>query len=96
MNIEILSEAKQDMFDGADFYDMQAPNLGEYFFDSIMSDIESLQIYAGVHLKVKSYHKILAKRFPYAIYYKYDNTQVAIYAVLDCRSDPKKHYQRLK
>lgn len=96
MNIKILADAKQDMFDGANFYDTQAPNLGEYFFDSVMSDIESLNIFAGVHMRIYGYYRMLTKRFPYAIYYRYENNKVDIYAVLDCRSNPKKHYQRLQ
>jgi len=96
MYIDILQEAKQDLFKGADFYESQAFNLGDCFFDSLMSEIESLNIYVGIHIKVNNYHKMLAKRFPYAIYYKYDKNTIYIYAVLDCRSNPKKISQRLK
>lgn len=96
MNIIILDGAKQDLFNGSDFYDQQNHGLGEYFFDSLMSDIESLNIYAGIHIKEKSYYKMFSKRFPYAIYYRYEQDIVNIYAILDCRSDPKKADQRLK
>ena len=56
--------------------------------DSLISDIESLQIYAGIHPKYFSeYHRMLSKRFPFAIYYKVDNNIAMVYAVLDCRRD---------
>lgn len=96
MKVKILSEAKQDIFKAASFYEKQAPNLGDYFFDSIMSEIESLSIYAGYHFNTNGYYKMLAKRFPYAVYYKYNKSQITIYAILDCRNDPKKHDIRLK
>jgi hypothetical protein len=62
--------------------------LGNYFLDSILSDIESLHIYCGIHIKIKNYHRLLSKRFPYAIYYKYNENEIFIYAVLDCRKNP--------
>lgn len=35
---------------------------------SIFSDIDSLQLYAGIHLKAFGYFRLLSKRFPYAVY----------------------------
>jgi len=96
MNISLLDDAKKDLFWATKFYQSQAFNLGDYFFDSIIADIESLHIYAGIHIKIKGYYRLLSKRFPYAIYYKYDNQNITIYAILDCRSDPNKITQRLK
>jgi hypothetical protein len=49
MHIEILDDAKNDLYEGAIFYESQSYRLGDYFLDSIVSDIESLYIYAGIH-----------------------------------------------
>jgi hypothetical protein len=95
MHIEILKEAKSDLFRAAYFYESQASELGDYFFDSIITDIESLQLYVGIHVKVNGYYRLLAKRFPYAIYYKYTKTTIKIYAILDCRSNPNKIEKKL-
>src|SRR5208283_675388 len=39
--------------------------------------------------KVMGYHRLLARRFPYAVYYKMDTAGCAIvFRVLDCRQDP--------
>ena len=95
MKIKILSDAKKDIKKGIDFYKAQDDKLGAYFLDSIMSDIESLYIYAGIHKKVKNYYRMLSKRFPYSIYYKYKNEIIYIYAVLDCRQNPIKIEKRL-
>ena len=88
MNIEILTPAKVDISNGADFYESQSQGLGKYFLNTIFSDIESLRIYCGVHIKIETYYRLLSKRFPYAIYYKYDKETVFVYAVLDTRSNP--------
>ena len=70
MNIEILSDAEKDIANGISFYESQSEGLGKYFLDSILSDIESLHIYAGVHIIISNYYRLLAKRFPFSIYYK--------------------------
>jgi len=94
--IKILDKALEDIEKGLSFYQAQDKNLGVYFLDNIIVDIESLQLYAGIHKKVKSFYRLLAKRFPYAIYYKIDQNIVYIYAVLDCRMNPLKIKQRLE
>ena len=95
MKIKILDEARDDIAVGIRFYDLQGYGLGGYFLDSIMSDIESLHLYCGIHIKIKNYHRLLSKRFPYAIYYKYDKSTIYIYAVLDCRRNPISISKRL-
>ena len=96
MKIRILESAKQDLLEGYLFYERQGEGLGEYFINTLFSDIESLRLYAGVHQVVFRFHRLLSKRFPYAIYYKIEGDEVIVYAVLDCRRDPKKTEKRLK
>jgi hypothetical protein len=69
MRIEILDAAKQDFLDGFWFYEKQSEGVGRYFVDSLMADTESLLLYAGVHAKHFGYFRMLARRFPFAIYY---------------------------
>ena len=88
MRIEILDEAEQDLVDGFAFYERQSKGLGDYFLDSIFSDVESLYLYAGIHPLHFGYHRLLAKRFPFAIYYRIQNEVIRVYAILDCRRDP--------
>ena len=96
MKIRILESAKQDLLDGYSFYERQGEGLGEYFISTLFSDIESLRLYAGVHQVIFGFHRLLSKRFPYAIYYKIEGDEVIVYAVLGCRRDPKKTEKRLK
>jgi hypothetical protein len=61
------------------------------FFDSLFSDIDSLALYAGIHPIFYGYHRMLSKRFPYAVYYKLKEKSVAtVWRVLDLRRDPKR------
>ena len=41
MKIKILSSALDDLSEGRSFYEKQGEGLGEYFFDSLFSDIDS-------------------------------------------------------
>lgn len=95
MKIRILSSAYNDLKRGRMFYEKQAENLGEYFFDSLFSDIDSLILYAGIHFKHFGYFRMLSKRFPYAIYYKIEEDEIVVWRVLDCRQDPKKTKKQL-
>ena len=89
MKIRILPSAIEDLEDGTDFYESQAPGLGDYFQDCLFSDIDSLVLYAGIHRIVFGFYRLLSKRFPYAIYYRLDGGEVVVvYRVLDCRRDP--------
>lgn len=96
MNIKILDEAQADLREGAEFYDLQNEGLGTYFLDAIFSDIESLILYAGVHIKLNGFHRLLSKIFPYAVYYQIDSENIKIYAILDCRRNPNRTLEELK
>ncbi len=89
MNIKILESAVEDLKEGYYFYEFQDKGLGDYFLESLYADIESLKLYAGIHsIQLEKYHRLLSKRFPFAVYYIKQNDMVLIYAVLDCRRDP--------
>ncbi len=91
MKIEVLSSAMSDLADGRQFFEKQSEGLGEYFFDSLFSDIDSLTLYAGIHPIFYGYHRMLSKRFPYAVYYKLKRKSVVtVWRVLDLRRDPKR------
>ena len=88
MKIQILSSAKQDLLDGYFFYEKQSEYLGNYFLDSLYSDIDSLLIYAGIHEIHFTYFRSLSTKFPFAIYYKIEENTIKVYAILDCRKRP--------
>lgn len=89
MRIEILGSARRDLLEGYLFYEQQAPGIGTYFVDSLMADIDSLIVRAGVHpVYFGSYHRMLSKRFPFAVYYRFQEETARVYAVLDCRRSP--------
>ena len=96
MQICLIQSAEADLLSGFMFYERQQTGLGEYFLDSLYADIDALMLYAGVYSKpIGRFHRILAKRFPFAIYYDLANDIATVVAVLDCRQNPASITQRL-
>jgi len=97
MKIKILESAKEDLREGFHFYESQKKGVGSYFLESLFSDIESLMLYGGIHgIHFGRYHRLLSKRFPFAVYYRVEEDEARIYAVLDCRRDPAWIRKRLQ
>ena len=90
MRVRVLEAATRDLIDGSRFYDRQEDGLGGYFLDSLFSDIDCLQLYAGIHPRhFGAFHRMLSKRFPFAVYYEVEKDTAVVYAILDCRRNPK-------
>lgn len=88
MKIAISRSADRDPLAGFRFYERQSPGVGHYFLDSLIADIDSLVLHAGIHRRIAGFYRLLSDRFPFAIYYKIENDTIRIRRVLDCRRDP--------
>jgi len=95
VEIRLLESAQHDLREGWRFYEEQAAGVGDYFLDSIQVDVTSLRLYAGIHERAEGFHRMLAKRFPFAIYYLIEAERIDVYAILDCRRDPDWIVKRL-
>ncbi len=89
MKLRILDSALEDPDRGRQFYERQGEGLGAYFLDSLFAEIESLMLYAGIHRKVFGFHRLIVRRFPYGVYYRVEDSGVAVvWRVLDLRRSP--------
>lgn len=95
MRVKILGAAEKDLEEGYRFYEWQSAGLGSYFLDSLYSDIDSLAYFGGIHRVMFGYHRLLSKRFPFAVYYRFADNEVLVTAVLDCRRNPSWARERL-
>jgi len=89
MKVRILRSALEDLATGQDFYERQDEGVGQYFSDSLFAEIDSLAVYAGIHPIRFGFHRLLARRFPHAIYYRVVADEAVVFRVLDCRRDPR-------
>ena len=94
-NVVVLSEGAIDLNNGRRFYDNIESGIGDYFFDSLIADVESLQFSAGIHSKYFNYYRLLSKRFPFALYYEIENDTVRVIAILDMRRNPSWNHEIL-
>lgn len=89
MKIQILDLAKEDLLSGHHFYEKQEVGLGDYFLRHLFADIDGLMITAGTHLKpYRHFHRALSKRFPFAIFYTFEDDIIKVRAIVDCRRRP--------
>lgn len=88
MTVVVLEDAAADLEAGRRFYESREQGVGDYFVESLLSDLESLVLYAGIHRRYFGLHRMLSKRFPFGIYYETEGDTVYVYAVLDMRQDP--------
>ena len=93
--LTVTEPAHEDLQKAKLFYDAQDVHLGDYFIDSLLVDLDSLRFYGGIHEKQFGYYKMLAKRFPFAIYYDIEEEEIVVHAVLDTRQDPHTTESRL-
>jgi hypothetical protein len=87
-DVFVYEDAIDDLNEGKAFYDKSEEGVGNYFFDSLIADIESLILYGGIHSKEFGMYRMFAKRFPYAIYYEIQGKNAFIVAVLPVRRNP--------
>jgi hypothetical protein len=92
----VLKQVKDDLNEGRVFYDLNEKRIGDYFYDTLVSDIESLWLYSGIHPVIYGLHRTLSKRFPFAVYYTIRNGSTIVVAVLDLRRDPAWIREKLK
>lgn len=89
-------EADRDLAGAYEWYEGRRTGLGEDFLSQIDAGIHTIlrtpESHAFVHEK---YRRALMRRFPYAIYYEYEEGTVTIYAVFHTARDPAKWRERL-
>ena len=95
MEVEVLESAHNDMLDGYRFYERRQSGLGDYFTDTLYGEMDSLQLYAGIHPRRLGFLMMLSKVFPYAVYYDVEGGVARVYAVLCTKRDPDWVYAHL-
>ena len=89
IKVRISDEALDDLDDGFWFYEAQEAGVGDYVASQLTADIGGLKVTAGIHRQSDGYHRLLSRKFPYAIYYTFANDEAIVLAVVDCRRNPE-------
>ncbi len=84
----LLDDAAEDLEAGRAFYEAREIGVGRYFIGCIMSALESVRLYAGIHSHHFGFYRLLSRRFFFAIYYDVTDDLACVAAILDMRRDP--------
>lgn len=93
--VVILAEAALDLAAAEDFYEAREPGVGTDCVHSLLEDIESLASFHGIHSVHLNCYRMLARRFPFGIYYLETPEEARVVAVLDLRRDPAWLHQQM-
>jgi len=83
MKVRILRSALEDLSNGRRFYGRRAQRSAHIFSIAYFRD-RFLVLYAGIPKIHLGHHRLLARRFPFAIYYRVIADEAVVFRVLDC------------
>lgn len=87
-DILVSKEAIFDLNRGRDFFEAVEEGLGDYFYDCMILDVESLKFFGGIHYKEFGFYKMSSKKFSHFIYYDIKDDLIYILAILSMRKNP--------
>jgi len=79
-----------DLAEAADWYERQAPGLGDRFLKEYSRALRFIRFSAESPRKIfEDFRRVLLKKFPFAVWYEVKGKAVVILLVWDCRQDPR-------
>lgn len=93
----ILSpEVEQDIGEAYAWYTARRQGLGDEFLSCVDAGIQQICRSPELHAKIyEGYRRALVRRFPYAIFYEHEASQITVYGVLHTSRDPERWRKRL-
>ena len=92
----IAPEADVDLDEAYAWYEERRAGLGEQFLGAVDACFQGIRRMPVMHPEVhEQYRRALVRRFPYAIFYEYEQGAVTVYCVFHTSRDPQKWRQRL-
>lgn len=89
MTIRIQEEARNEIHEGFDFYNLEKPGLGHEFLEELKKSLlrVSDNPYAWPKLSSNT-RKCVIHRFPFAVIYSYENDEITVHAVAHLKRKP--------
>lgn len=83
------SEARNEFFEAADYYEEQVVGLGDDFIDEVEKVLDVIEQQPASGTKItKTERRFLVSRFPYGIIYSIEEDQIIVLAVMNLRRKP--------
>lgn len=95
MNYRLLTIAEAELAEAAEWYETQAPGLGQEFLDEFEAVMRRIVRFPEAWTRIGERHRrCLFRRFPYAVLYSQTEIEIRVAGVVDLRRDPKRMQQR--
>ena len=95
-DLVIAPEAEQDVDRAYGWYEQQRVGLGEDFLTSLGACLRGICRNPEIHAQVfGNYRRTFLRRFPYAVFYSFNDNTVTAYCVFHTSQDPQKWQRRL-
>ncbi len=96
VELVFVPEVEQDVDEAYAWYKERRSGLGEEFLSCIEACVQRICRAPELHAKVhEDYRRALVRRFPYAVFYDYQNQIVMVYCIFHTSRDPNKWRERL-
>ncbi len=90
LELFIRPEAEADALEAYRWYSDQLPGLGEEFLGEIDRALETIRTNPELPRKChREFRRILARRFPYAVFYAIRGERIVVFAILHTARDPR-------
>ena len=87
--LRFVPEVEEDVFAGYGWYEDKVFGLGEEFLRMFYACINGIARNPLIYPKVyNNLRRCLLRRFPYAIYYTIENSDVIVFGLFHCARDP--------
>jgi len=88
--LRLTPEAELDLDEAHLWYHRQAPRLAAEFLAAVQASIASIQHHPEAYALVDpAMRRALVRRFPYAIFYEVEATEIVVYAIFHGARDPR-------
>ena len=90
LHVVFRAEARREFIEAVAWYEAQRDGLGAEFLNEIerciASAAEHPELYASVRADIR---RVVARRFPYAVYYRQRDNRIVVLAVFHGRRHPR-------
>ena len=95
--LHFVPEVEEDITSGYTWYETKSPGLGEEFLRVFYVYIAEITINPLLYPRVYSrFRRCLLRRFPYAVYFTIEDTQIIVFGLFHCARDPRIIRARLR
>lgn len=93
--VRLRAEAETDLAEAAVWYENRRPRLGQDFLNEISAGLSIISERPFIYPEIlRDTRRALIRRFPFGIYYRIENDEIVVIAVLHASRSPRRWKER--